>query len=240
MNDLSAAIGAAAGSLGAFAMAWRSAMARMQKLENNCVAKDLCAERHGALGERLGEIKRDNSRIFAELQKQGESIARILGMLKSMNGGCTACSQKEMEGEGVKNEGFTSAQARLEAPGGGPDLLDPGAGGRWACPCCGKGGAAPALVGVLARLAGELGEEPCLTSVYRCEKHNREVGGVPGSSHTKGLAADIACESSAGRYRLLAAILKLGIRRIGIYRSHIHVDVDGDRPQQVAWLSKAP
>ena len=36
-----------------------------------------------------------------------------------------------------------------------------------------------------------------VTSGYRCKEVNRLVGGVPDSQHTKGEAADVACEHSA-------------------------------------------
>ena len=39
-----------------------------------------------------------------------------------------------------------------------------------------------------------------LTSAYRCPKHNKAVGGVPTSAHTRGYAVDIRCVDSHSRF----------------------------------------
>ena len=70
-----------------------------------------------------------------------------------------------------------------------------------------------------------------ITSGYRTEDHNRKVGGVSNSSHTKGLAADIACTNSSARHIIVTALLKVGLNRIGIADTFIHVDRD---PSKVA------
>ena len=36
-----------------------------------------------------------------------------------------------------------------------------------------------------------------INSGYRCEKHNAKVGGVKGSYHSQGLAADLSCSKGA-------------------------------------------
>ena len=74
-----------------------------------------------------------------------------------------------------------------------------------------------------------------ITSGYRTEDHNRKVGGVSNSSHTKGLAADIACANSAQRYIIVTALLKVGLNRIGIADSFIHVDRDSSKVANVIW-----
>ena len=52
-----------------------------------------------------------------------------------------------------------------------------------------------------------LGAPVRINSACRCAKHNAQVGGVKGSYHTKGLAADLSCE--AGSQRLQAVIKSL-------------------------------
>jgi uncharacterized protein YcbK (DUF882 family) len=74
-----------------------------------------------------------------------------------------------------------------------------------------------------------------ITSGYRTEAHNRNVGGVSGSSHLKGLAADMACIASSDRYKLLCALIEVGFNRIGVAKSFIHVDVDKNKSKNVIW-----
>ena len=74
-----------------------------------------------------------------------------------------------------------------------------------------------------------------ITSGYRTEDHNRKVGGVSDSSHKKGLAADIACTNSAARHIIVTALLKVGLNRIGIADTFIHVDKDSSKVANVIW-----
>lgn len=74
-----------------------------------------------------------------------------------------------------------------------------------------------------------------ITSGYRSEDHNRKVGGVLGSSHTKGLAADISCTNSAARHIIVTALLQVGLNRIGIADTFIHVDRDSSKAANVIW-----
>lgn len=74
-----------------------------------------------------------------------------------------------------------------------------------------------------------------ITSGYRTQRHNSDVGGVPGSSHTKGLAVDIACNNSRDRFDLVNCLLDVGFNRIGIAESFIHADIDLDKTQNVIW-----
>ena len=74
-----------------------------------------------------------------------------------------------------------------------------------------------------------------ITSGYRTVTYNEKVGGVNGSSHTKGLAADISCSSSANRFIIVNALLIAGFTRIGIANNFIHVDSDLEKVQDVIW-----
>lgn len=80
-----------------------------------------------------------------------------------------------------------------------------------------------------------------ITSGFRTPSHNAYVGGkIPnnkskGSSHLYGYAADIACNNSADREIILAALIKAGIRRVGISNTFIHADKDPDKFSAV-WL----
>ena len=75
-----------------------------------------------------------------------------------------------------------------------------------------------------------------ITSGYRCEEHNAKVGGRVGSSHLKGLAADISYNGSGDRFLIINALLNVGINRIGVGKTFIHCDVDNLKSPYVMWL----
>tara|TARA_R100000808_G_C2103931_1_gene120170 strand:- start:450 stop:803 length:354 start_codon:yes stop_codon:yes gene_type:complete len=74
-----------------------------------------------------------------------------------------------------------------------------------------------------------------ITSGFRTTTHNRKVGGVENSSHTKGCAADISCNNSIARSTMVRALVNVGFTRLGIASSFIHVDNDPDKPDAI-WL----
>ena len=64
--------------------------------------------------------------------------------------------------------------------------------GEMRCPCCGRGAVALALVLALEDLRSLYGRPVRITSGWRCQTHNREVGGHPQSRHLIGCAVDVA------------------------------------------------
>ena len=76
-----------------------------------------------------------------------------------------------------------------------------------------------------------------ITSAYRSYNHNLKVGGRVGSSHTKGLAVDIAATNSHERGLIMGALYKAGFNRIGLdfKRGFIHVDLDNSKALDVLW-----
>lgn len=74
-----------------------------------------------------------------------------------------------------------------------------------------------------------------INSGFRTIKHNIKVGGVYGSSHTKGYAVDISCNNSFNRSKIVKAALKVGFNRIGISKDFIHLDNDPMKPKNVIW-----
>ena len=103
------------------------------------------------------------------------------------------------------------------------------------CPCCGKFIENSSLVLALERLRGECGGLPIhILSGTRCEAWNEAVGGVPGSKHLLGLAADIVIRSMhpvevAAKAEIVPAFSHGGV---GTYhhRGFVHVDVRRDGP----------
>ncbi len=102
------------------------------------------------------------------------------------------------------------------------------------CKCgCGYNDISPTLREKLNAAREEAGVPFIITSGCRCEAHNKAVGGVANSSHTKGLAVDISATSST-RYKIGRALLNNFSRVLIDYnRSFIHVDVDTTKPQNV-------
>jgi len=103
------------------------------------------------------------------------------------------------------------------------------------CPCCGENLISPTLVSKLNNAREIAGVPFVINSGYRCEKHNKEVGGSPTSSHLKGLAADIKTAGSRNRFKILNALIKAGFTRLGIGESFIHCDIDKTKAQEVCW-----
>ena len=75
-----------------------------------------------------------------------------------------------------------------------------------------------------------------INSGYRTKSHNKFVGGRVGSSHIKGVAADIGYYGSRERYLILHALIQVGITRLGIAKGFIHCDVDKAKDPDVIWL----
>lgn len=72
-----------------------------------------------------------------------------------------------------------------------------------------------------------------LNSAFRSLDWERKQGRTGSSSHCKGLAVDIRCNTSANRYKIVKAALAVGISRIGIGKTFVHLDADRDKVQGV-------
>ena len=106
----------------------------------------------------------------------------------------------------------------------------------FACKCCGKNNIDQRVIDMaeIIRLAG--GVPVNVNSGYRCAKHNAEVGGVNGSFHTKGFAADLSC--SLGAKKLFAVVADLKARGklpdleyaiLYIKKDFVHIDCGKSR-----------
>ena len=81
-----------------------------------------------------------------------------------------------------------------------------------------------------------------ITSGYRTHEHQEAMKRKgykvsKDSSHRLGLAADIKCTNSANRFKIIEALLYVGINRIGIGKTFIHADLDNrkHKPIEVIW-----
>ena len=84
-----------------------------------------------------------------------------------------------------------------------------------------------------------------ITSGLRSFSSNQStIGAVADSSHLSGKAADLRVDNSHEVWLIVAALIDVGITRIGIYVDkswlpiHIHCDVDHDKVQQVIFIKQ--
>ncbi len=63
--------------------------------------------------------------------------------------------------------------------------------------------------------------------------------GKGSSSHNTGKAVDIRAWTLQERFEIVQAANKLGLKRMGVYDRHIHLDVDHHKKQDVMWLGKS-
>lgn len=102
-----------------------------------------------------------------------------------------------------------------------------------ACKHCGVVKADQHLIAVLELLRLRFGKPIIITSGYRCEIHNKNVGGAPKSKHIDGIAADIQVKGVAPS--LVFDFLDDTFPNcygIGLYSSWVHIDV---RQEKARW-----
>lgn len=74
-----------------------------------------------------------------------------------------------------------------------------------------------------------------LTSAFRSEEWEKAHKRPGTSSHTKGRAVDIRCNTSANRFKIIFCALAVGFRRIGVGKNYVHLDDDPAKSQNVIW-----
>lgn len=104
------------------------------------------------------------------------------------------------------------------------------------CPCCGLVAMDTHLIEGLQYIRDHYRRPMKVTSGYRCEKHNKDVGGKDDSSHLIGEAADIEVGSSNQRFNLIKEAIYAGFTRLGVGDGFLHLDIDIEKPQNVIWL----
>jgi uncharacterized protein YcbK (DUF882 family) len=98
------------------------------------------------------------------------------------------------------------------------------------CPCCHQVKLSHKLFMQLVFLRNDIGLPLIITSGFRCDRYNEKVGGVKGSYHKMGMAADVTIQN--GKLTELYFLAKeLKFTGIGLYpkRYFLHLDVrEGD------------
>jgi Uncharacterized protein conserved in bacteria len=97
------------------------------------------------------------------------------------------------------------------------------------CPHCLAVKLHPLLIERLQTIRDKVGKPVIVTSGYRCEVHNRRVGGAANSQHLYGKAADIYIPGLT--IPQLAAVAEKYFQDggLGVYPGHVHVDVRGTK-----------
>jgi uncharacterized protein YcbK (DUF882 family) len=87
------------------------------------------------------------------------------------------------------------------------------------------------LIELLEKIRAKVDAPVYINSGYRCEAHNKKVGGVANSQHTKGTAADIRADgvNAATLFQIIKQLFnEYKIPELGYcqkYPTFVHVDV---------------
>jgi uncharacterized protein YcbK (DUF882 family) len=81
------------------------------------------------------------------------------------------------------------------------------------------------LLDMLEILRKRIGDRPIIVnSGYRCPKYNEQAGGVPGSYHLYGMAADIRVPGMEPG-KLIQYAYDVGFLGLGLYQTFCHLDI---------------
>lgn len=96
------------------------------------------------------------------------------------------------------------------------------------------------LVEYLQKIRNHFGKSVIVSSGYRCEKHNKRVGGVSASRHMRGMAADIVIKGVAPA-EIAKYAESIGVKGIGLYETSkdghfVHIDT---RTNKYFWYGQS-
>ena len=89
--------------------------------------------------------------------------------------------------------------------------------------CCSKTPIDIELIGYVQVIRNYFNKPVTINSGYRCQKHNKNVGGAKNSRHTQGMAADIVVKGAKPK-EVAKFAETIGIRGIGLYNTFVHID----------------
>lgn len=94
--------------------------------------------------------------------------------------------------------------------------------------CCSSGKIDDQLVEILQKIRDHFGKPVRISSAYRCPTWNKKVGGVTGSYHTYGQAADIKVDDTTpaevAKYAESIGVLGIGLYETDADGHFVHVD----------------
>ena len=95
-----------------------------------------------------------------------------------------------------------------------------------ACKCCGQTKPNQHLMAVLQLVRIHFNKPVSITSGYRCESHNKNVGGAEKSQHVQGTAADIQVKGvdPLDVYHFINSVFPNSYG-LGCYENFTHIDV---------------
>lgn len=106
--------------------------------------------------------------------------------------------------------------------------------------CCSTTLINETLVEYLQKIRDHFGKSITITSGYRCATHNKNVGGVTGSRHSKGDAADIVVSgitpTEVAKYAESIGILGIGLYNTSSDGHFVHIDT---RTTKSFWYGQA-
>lgn len=74
-----------------------------------------------------------------------------------------------------------------------------------------------------------------LTSAYRSPAYEKSKGRTGNGAHPYKVAVDVRCNTSANRFKIIRAAIKLDASRIGVGHTFIHLDTSHIHTQNVIW-----
>lgn len=101
--------------------------------------------------------------------------------------------------------------------------------------CCSSAKIDGKLINYLQKIRNHFNSPVTINSAYRCDIHNKAVGGVSGSYHTKGMAADIVVKGVEPK-EVAKYAESIGVLGIGLYDTFVHIDT---RTKKSFWYSSA-
>ena len=89
--------------------------------------------------------------------------------------------------------------------------------------CCSKTPLDIELIGYVQVIRNYFNKPTTVNSGYRCQKHNKSVGGAKNSRHTQGMAADLVVKGIKPK-EVAKFAETIGIKGIGLYDNFVHID----------------